>query len=85
MKDWWRPLSAIVGALTFFGVFFVAPMQDTLGEKADTTYVKECLVEKADKAIFDLTIKNIEEDVDEIKKSQETILKELRKLNGGGE
>lgn len=89
MKEWWRPLSAIVGALTFLGIFFIVPMStkiDSLeGEKADTLEMKECLDKKADQDVFDLTVTNIQNDVEELKEGQKVILREIRKINGGGQ
>lgn len=85
MKEWWRPLSAIIGVLTFVGVFIILPMStniDSLKEiKADSTELDK----KADKDVFELTVKNIEEDIDELKEGQKLILQEIRKLSGGGE
>ena len=74
MKDWWKPVGAVMAILTFVGIFVIVPMHskiDTLkDEKADSVELEK----KVDQDVFDLTVTNIEKDIEELKKGQEKIL-----------
>jgi len=87
MKDWWRPIGAIVGALGLFFTVIILPIQTKIDSLEDTkidTVQHEQSIEHVKEKVSDLKEDN-KEDHTEMKADIKEILRELRKLNGGGE
>lgn len=80
MKEWWKPVGAIMAILTFIGIFVILPMSSSIDSLKETKADSADLEKKADQDVFDLTVKTIERDIEELKEGQAKILEAINAI-----
>lgn len=84
LNGWFRPISVGVAVIGLMFTTILFPIQDAIDtlrdKKADAIEVKK----KVDKEYFDYAIKDVKEEIQDVKEMQKEILRELRNINTGG-